>query len=80
VLFFALAHSRWEVVFQPKYAAYLKLIEPWWKVLRSLVLNGHRVERWEEICTAVALTATPSSGGAEGVTNHDASQALPQCR
>ena len=23
-------------VFQPKYAAYLNLIEPWWKVLRSL--------------------------------------------
>ena len=30
----ALAHPRWEVVFQPTYAAYLNLIEPWWKVLR----------------------------------------------
>ena len=32
VLLFALAHPRWEFVFQPKYAAYLNLIEPWWKV------------------------------------------------
>ena len=39
VLLFALAHPRWEFVFQPKYAAYLNLIEPWWKVLRSLALN-----------------------------------------
>src|SRR5215211_3033662 len=40
VLLFALAHPRWEFVFQPKYAAYLNLIEPWWKVLRSLALKG----------------------------------------
>ena len=36
VLLFLLAHPRWEMVFQPKYAAYLNLIEPWWKILRSL--------------------------------------------
>ena len=35
VLLFALAHPRWEFVFQPKSAAYLNLIEPWWKILRS---------------------------------------------
>jgi hypothetical protein len=29
VLLFCLAHPRWEFVFQPKYAAYLNLIEPW---------------------------------------------------
>src|SRR4051812_4677990 len=40
VLLFALAHPRWEFVFQPKYAAYLNLIEPWWKILRSLALSG----------------------------------------
>ena len=40
VLLFALAHPRWEFVFQPKYAAYLNLIEPWWKILRSLALKG----------------------------------------
>jgi hypothetical protein len=28
VLLFAAAHPRWEFVFQPKYAAYLNLIEP----------------------------------------------------
>jgi transposase len=54
VLLFCLAHPRWEFVFQPKYAAYLNLIEPWWKVLRSLALKGRRFETWEEICQAVA--------------------------
>src|SRR5688500_10676311 len=53
VLLFALAHPRWEFVFQPKYAAYLNLIEPWWKVLRSLALKGRRFEAWEEICAAI---------------------------
>jgi hypothetical protein len=53
VLLFALAHPRWEFVFQPKYAAYLSLIEPWWKVLRTLALKGRRFESWEEVCEAV---------------------------
>ena len=53
VLLFALAHPRWEFVFQPKYAAYLNLIEPWWKVLRSLALKGRRFGTWEEVCAAV---------------------------
>ncbi len=53
VLLFALACPRWEFVFQPKYAAYLNLIEPWWKVLRSLALKGRRFESWEEVCRAV---------------------------
>jgi transposase len=58
VLLFALAHPRWEFVFQPKYAAYLNLIEPWWKVLRSLALKGRRFETWEQVCDAVrAATA-----------------------
>ena len=35
VLHFALAHPRWELVFQPNYAASRNLIEPWWKILRS---------------------------------------------
>jgi transposase len=54
VLLFSLAQPRWEFVFQPKYAAYLNLIEPWWKVLRSLALKGRRFETWEEVCQAVA--------------------------
>ena len=53
VLLFALAHPRWEFVFQPVYAAYLNLIEPWWKILRSLALKGRRFEDWPEIEEAV---------------------------
>jgi len=53
VLLFALAHPCWEFVFQPKYAAYLNLIEPWWKVLRSLALRGRRFETWTELSQAV---------------------------
>ena len=52
-LLFSLAHPRWEFVFQPKYAAYLNLIEPWWKVLRSLALKGRRFGAWAEIEQAV---------------------------
>ena len=48
-----LAHPRWEFVFQPKYAAYLNLIEPWWKVLRSLALKGRRFETFDEVKEAV---------------------------
>lgn len=54
VLFWALAHPRWEFVFQPRSAAYLNLIEPWWKILRSLALKGRRFETWEHVCQAVA--------------------------
>lgn len=58
VLFFSLAHPRWEFVFQPVYAAYLNLIEPWWKVLRSLALKGRRFETWADIEHAItAATA-----------------------
>src|SRR6266540_129964 len=53
VLLFSLAHPRWEFVFQPTYAAYLNLIEPWWKVLRSLALKGRRFETWDAVCQAV---------------------------
>ena len=53
VLLFALAQPRWEFVFQPRYAAYLNLIEPWWKVLRSLALKGRRFESWDAVCRAV---------------------------
>ena len=58
VLLFSLAHPRWEFVFQPKYAAYLNLIEPWWKVLRSLALKGRRFETWAAVCQAVAAATT----------------------
>lgn len=54
VLLWALEHPRWEFVFQPTYAAYLNLIEPWWKILRSLALKGRRFGSWDEVCAAVA--------------------------
>jgi len=58
VLFWSLTHPRWEFVFQPTYAAYLNLIEPWWKILRSLALKGRRFEDWDEIWTAIARATT----------------------
>jgi DDE superfamily endonuclease len=54
VLLWALPHPRWAFVFQPTRAAYLNLIEPWWKVLRSLALHGRRFETWAQFCQAVA--------------------------
>jgi hypothetical protein len=53
VLLFSLAHPRWEFVFQPRYAAYLNLIEPWWKTLRSLALKGRRFDTWAEVTKAI---------------------------
>jgi hypothetical protein len=53
VLFFNLAYPRWEFVFRPTAAAYLNLIEPWWKTLKSLAFKGHRFETWEQIEEAV---------------------------
>jgi hypothetical protein len=54
VLPFMLAHPRREMVLQPKYAAHLNLIEPWWKVLRPPALAGRRFEAWDEVAEAVA--------------------------
>ncbi|GHO49682.1 transposase [Ktedonospora formicarum] len=53
VLLFALQYPRWEFVFQPTYAAYLNLIEPWWKTLRSLALKGRRFETCSQVCDAI---------------------------
>ena len=58
LLLFMLHHPRWEFVYQPKYAAYLNLIEPWWKTLRSLALKGRRFQTWQQVVDAVeAATA-----------------------
>ena len=54
LLLFQIHHPRWEFVYQPTYAAYLNLIEPWWKILRSLALKGRRFETWEEVVEAIA--------------------------
>lgn len=53
LLLFMIHHPRWEFVYQPKYAAYLNLIEPWWKTLRSLALKGRRFETWEQVVVAI---------------------------
>lgn len=53
VLLFSARHPRWRFVFQPTYAPYLNLIEPWWKTLRSLALKGRRFETWEEVMQAI---------------------------
>jgi transposase len=58
VLLFSLAHPRWEFVFQPKSATYLNLIEPWWKVLRSLALKGRRFETWQQVEQAIRAATT----------------------
>jgi hypothetical protein len=58
VLLFSLQDPRREFVYGPKYAAYLNLIEPWWKTLRSFALEGRRFETWAEVEQAIeAATA-----------------------
>jgi transposase len=44
VQLWALAHERVCFLFQPTYAPWLNLIEPWWKTLRALALAGRRFE------------------------------------
>jgi transposase len=58
VLLFAARHPTWAFVYQPTYAAWLNLIEPWWKTLRSLALKGRRFETWAEVCQAVERATT----------------------
>jgi transposase len=57
-LLFSLLYPRWEFLFQPSACAYLNLIEPWWKVLRSLALKGRRFETWQEVCNAVRVATS----------------------
>jgi hypothetical protein len=53
MMLFSTAHPHWHFIFQPTYAAYLNLIEPWWKVLRSLALKGKRFETWQAVSAAI---------------------------
>ena len=55
------AHPRWGMVLQPKCAAYPNLIEPWWKVLRSLALAGRRFQTWDEVTQAANQLGPNSS-------------------
>lgn len=54
VRLWALAHPRVRFLFQPTYAPWLNLIEPWWKTLRSLALKGRRFEHADAISSAIA--------------------------
>lgn len=54
VLLWTLAHPHVRFLFQPTYAPWLNLIEPWWKTLRSLALKGRRFEGADDITHAVA--------------------------
>ena len=74
------------MVFQPRYTAFLNLIEPWWKILCSLALKGRRFESWEEIeqavqqTTAGTRTATPSLGDSAAIrpADHLESHSFPR--
>jgi transposase len=89
VLLFALAYPRWEFVYQPVYAAWLNLIESWWKTLRSLALTGRRFATWDGSATRYGRppptgtrTSTPSSGAAaDGIAPaaSPASPSVPMC-
>ena len=51
-----LALAAWpeiQILFLPKYACWLNLIEPWWKQLKSLALKGNRFESLDEIIQAL---------------------------
>lgn len=54
VRLWALAHPRVRFLFQPTYAPWLNLIEPWWKTLRSLALKGRRFDDADELHTAIS--------------------------
>ncbi len=55
VLLWAVAHPQVRFLFQPTYAPWLNLIEPWWKTLRSLALKGRRFEDVDELSTAISV-------------------------
>ena len=53
VLLWALAHPRVRFLFQPTYAPWLNLIEPWWKTLRSLALKGRCFAGVDQLAQAI---------------------------
>ena len=55
VRLWALAHERVEFLFQPVYAPWLNLIEPWWKTLRSLALKGRVFATLQAVTDAIQL-------------------------
>lgn len=53
VRLWALAHPRVRFLFQPRYAPWLNLIEPWWKTLRHLALKGRSFESLDQLARAI---------------------------
>jgi hypothetical protein len=53
VLLFNRVYPRWEFMNQPSQSAYLNLIEPWWKILRSLALKGRKFKDWADLAHAI---------------------------
>ena len=53
-----LAWPNIQVLFLPKYACWLNLIEPWWKQLKSLALKGRRFENQAELEEALLQAVT----------------------
>ncbi len=54
VRLWALAHPHVRFLFQPTYAPWLNLIEPWWKTLRSLALKGRRSDDADQLRSAIS--------------------------
>jgi transposase len=53
VQLWALAHKRVRFLFQPTYAPWLNLIEPWWKTLKSLALNGRSFKSVDSLRSSI---------------------------
>ena len=53
VRLWALAQPRVRCLFQPRYAPWLNLIEPWWKTLKNLALKGRNFETLLQLYTAI---------------------------
>ena len=57
----ALAYPRVRFFFQPAYALWLKLIELWWKTLRSLALKERRFDDKAELIALLVRQGLPES-------------------
>jgi transposase len=55
VLLWLLVHPRVRFLFQPTYAPWLNLIEPWWKTLRSLALQGRCFLNADQLVQAIQV-------------------------
>jgi len=58
VRLWTLAHERVRFLFQPTYAPWLNLIEPWWKTLRDLALTGATFYTRQEMALAIQHATT----------------------